>query len=306
MKKNILISLFVATINICCFNIAISQNLQMITPGKVWHIESGMPCAESHDGCFCYLGTQTIRVGNIRTYEGKDYYEIIWSREGYEDKIIACVREEGRKVFFYACEHEYLMYDFDVNIGDEILLADTYAFRNIIDNHNDCPDADSVVYTFTVLNVDTIEYNNIPRKRITLLPPIGTIPNTWVEGIGCMRALYFNATCTLGGAVCMVKDCYESNELVFENENPEFTWCVTGIENDTEIDKLDAHIDSYNNLHIVNAKDSYISIYNLQGQLLQTTVPDSNDFDININSLPTGLYVIKSSIMNESIKVYNP
>ena len=104
----------------------------------------------------------------------------------------------------------------------------------------------------------------------------------------------------------MVKDCFESNELVFENENPEFTWCVTEIENDTEIDKLDAHIDSYNNLHIVNAKDSYISIYNLQGQLMQSFVPDSNDFYMNIASFPSGLYVIKCNDNNECIKVYNP
>ena len=305
MKKNIFISLLVATINICCFNIAISQNLQMITPGKVWHVEvGGGSCAEMHDGCFCYITTITISVGNIHTFDGKDYFEIISSEEGQTDEITTYVREDGNKVFFYACEHEYLMYDFDVNVGDEIFLANPLLLH-WAENGNNCHElTDSDYSKFTVTAIDTIEYANISRKRITLLPPNSIIPEYWIEGIGCIRGLYFNVVYNMSGAK-MVRDCYESGELVFENENPEFTWCVTGIENDTEIDKIDAHIDSYNILHIVNAKDLCISIYNLQGQLIQTVVPDSNDFDINMSSFPTGMYVLNYDNMSKNIKLYN-
>ncbi|MBO7573105.1 MAG: T9SS type A sorting domain-containing protein [Bacteroidales bacterium] len=306
MKAKVLISLIIVAINICCFNIAISQNLQMITPSKVWHVETGMSCTEGDGyGCFCYLGTTTISVGNIRTFDGNNYYEIISSRDGLDEEVTTYVREDGNKVFFYACEHEYLMYDFDVNVGDEIFLANPLLLH-WAENGNNCHElTDSEYSKFTITAIDTIEYANISRKRIQLLPPQGVIPEYWIEGIGCIRGLYFNVVYNMSGAK-MVKDCYESGELVFENENPEFTWCVTGVGNDTEIDKIDAHIDSYNILHIVNAKDSYISIYNLQGQLLQTVVPDNDDFNINVSSLPAGLYVIKSNDKNESIKVFNP
>lgn len=300
MGNKITILQLVTAMCIC----AISLKGQMITPDKVWHVEQGMACAESYDGCFCYTGTTTIKVGNTRTFDGKDYYEIISSTNGSDDEITTHVREEGDKVFFYACGHEYLMYDFGVDVGDEIYLANPYHLH-LLENGNNCHDlTDSDYSKFTVTGIDTIEYANISRKRITLLPPTSEIPEYWIEGIGCIRGLYFTIVHNMSGAK-MLKDCYVSDMLVFENEYPEFTWCTDDI-NDNVADKIEAFVDANNILHITNVKDLYLSIYNLQGQLMRSFVPDSNDFYMNIASFPSGLYVIKCNDNNESIKVYNP
>jgi len=88
-----------------------------ITPNKIWHIEFETPCHEGDEvGCYCYDGLQTIKVGNIKTFNGVDYYELLSDKQNKQWEVLTYVREKERRVYFYveSCDKEYLMYDFNL------------------------------------------------------------------------------------------------------------------------------------------------------------------------------------------------
>ena len=190
---------------------------QTITPNKIWNIESGYPCPEADETfCFCYYGLQTIKVGNTKIFNGKEYYELLSEIPNQQWKVLTYVREEGEKVFFYIeyDNEECLMYDYGLNIDDEITLK--------------LPWLPDITDTFKVTEIDSIDYNGIKRKRIRLENLIMNHRyDYWVEGIGCMRGITYLASAHIGGGVSQLKDCYESNELIFVNENPEYCWVST-------------------------------------------------------------------------------
>ncbi|MDR2927867.1 MAG: hypothetical protein LBV41_06685 [Cytophagaceae bacterium] len=199
----------------------------LITPDKVWNIEFGYACPDGDEtGCFCYGGLQTIKVGNTKTFNGEEYYELLSVNSNQQWKIITYVREESEKVFFYAedCDKEYLMYDFNLNTGDEIFLADPLNPTSNYQHDNPCEltEYDKREYHYKVIEVDSIEYNQVKRKMLKLesnMHPYS--PDIWVEGIGCMRGIIYRSATHQTG-VKQLKDCFESGELFFVNENPEF------------------------------------------------------------------------------------
>ena len=183
---------------------------QTITPNKIWHIESGYPCPNG----VCFYGLQTIKVGNTKTFNGKEYYELLSDDNiNQQWKVITYVREEGKKVFFYVEDDnkEHLMYDYSLNIDDEVTLKLPWLL--------------DITDTFKVTEIDSIEYNGTKRKRFRLENVIMSHRyDYWVEGIGCMRGITYLASAHIGGGVSQLKDCYESDKLIFANENPEFCW----------------------------------------------------------------------------------
>ena len=196
----------------------------IITPDKVWNIEYGMACIEGLEiGCFCYSGLKTIRTGNTRTFNETEYYELL----NQQNKVITYVREEEGKVFFYAeiCDKEYLLYDFNLQVGDEVFLVNPYHPTSFYNEDNPCEltERDMEQYKCIVTEVDTIEN----RKRLTLDVCNSYGSDFWVEGIGCMKGITYQATSSMVGAVHQLKDCFESDELIFVNENPEYCWVST-------------------------------------------------------------------------------
>ena len=209
-------------------------SVQTITQGKIWHVESGGACLDGDEtGCFCYSGIQTINVGNTKIFNGKEYYELLTDsppNNSSQGNVLTYVREEGKKVFFYveSCNKEYLMYDFNLNVGDEVFLMDPLSPISLFDHDNPCEltEVDVNLYTFKVTEVDFIEYNYIKRKRLRLENHDSHHYDIWVEGIGCLRGITYHTAQQISGAK-QLKDCFESDELIFVNENPEYCWITT-------------------------------------------------------------------------------
>ena len=286
-----------------------AQAIQTITPGKIWHIESGYACPAGDEvGCFCYHGLDTIKIGNIKVFNGKEYYELL-TGDGvlYHPSFknaASYVREEGKKVFFYTekCDKEYLMCDFNLNVGDEVFLVDPLYPVSYYNRENPCELTKDDIFQFKVTEVDSIEYNQIKRKRLRLE---GLYPyfNIWVEGIGCMRGItYLNSPRHISGAH-QLKDCHEVDELIFINENPEYDWCWTTAIDDVRQDLIGIFTDEKNILYVVNAENIPLTIYDLQGRKIQSFSPDNNHYQINISFLPKGLYIISNEIKNINFKV---
>ena len=219
--RNLLFTLFM-----CCSMVLFGQT---IIPSKMWHIESGYACPDGDEtGCFCYYGLQTIKVGNTRTFNGKAYYELLSDIKNQQWNVVTYVREEEKKVFFYTedCNKEYLMYDFNLNVGDEFFLAAPRHPTSHFQHDNPCELTEYDIYEcqYKVIEVDSIEYNQVKRKMLKLVSNFRPYsPDIWVEGIGGMRGITFCAA-THASGVKQLKDCYESDKLIFVNENPEFCW----------------------------------------------------------------------------------
>jgi len=200
-----------------------------IAPNRTWRIEHGYACPEM-DTCHCYQGLETISIGNIQSFNGKEYYELITDAPNWENGIITYVREENGKVFFYTkeCNKEYLLYDFGLKVDDVISLVDV-RFPFSIYNPGSCEltEEDINACRYKVAAVDSIEYDGIQRKRLKIVWYYNTdLFDYWVEGIGNMRGITWGAVYMTGAH--QVKDFYEGNELLFINENPQYCWISKG------------------------------------------------------------------------------
>ena len=203
---------------------------QTITPNKTWHIEHGYACPPTPEGCICYSATTTIKTGDIKTFNGKEYYELLENDPVTE--VVTYVREDNGQVFFYVedCDTEYLMYDYNLNIGEEVYIVDPRHPYSYI-NHEDCEMTVEDLNSFCrykVTDIDEIEYNGVKRKRLKLENYYSEYPyeypyDYWVEGIGNMKGITYHPLSQISG-VRQLKDCYESDHLIFVNENPEFCW----------------------------------------------------------------------------------
>jgi hypothetical protein len=271
---------------------------QLITPNKIWNVEHITDCyteqGETTD-CLCLISTETITVRDTKTYNGKEYYELFSDSPSDafpNGRVVNYVREEGKKVYFYVeeCNTEYLLYDFGLNVGDEVLLVDPQYQFSWSNQDNACELTEDELHNFqyTVIEVDSIEYNNIKRKMLKVESARGQ--DIWVEGIGCMRGINHKIGTFMVGAAHQLKDCYEANELIFENEIARS--CIKTALSNVQPDLITVFIDEQNILHIANAQNIPLTIYNMQGHTIQSVVPDSKDYKKDISALPKGVYII--------------
>jgi hypothetical protein len=126
----------------------------------------------------------------------------------------------------------------------------------------------------------------------------------WIEGVGSLRGITYHSTQQISG-VHQLKDCYESDELIFTNENPFF--CFIGQR--TEINYTNSNdnkvyvILNGTNLHMVNAENMPLDFYTIQGIYVKTIIPDSNNYQIDISDWKNGLYVIRNKSHNLKLKM---
>jgi len=206
------------------WRVVIYDHSPTISPNKTWNIEVGMPCLEG----FCYLGITTIKTGDTKTFNGTAYYELLRTDDPFqqEEEIITYVREDDGQVFFYVedCDMEYLMYDYNLKVGDEVYLVDPlYPFSFF--NEESCEITEEEMNNFykcKITDIDVIVYDQVARKRLKV--EHHGMYDYWIEGIGAMKGITYQISSQMGGTVHQLKDCYEADELIFENENPEYIW----------------------------------------------------------------------------------
>jgi len=267
-----------------------SSYLPIITADKAWHIEGGFWCPYAPPGCLCYAGLFTIKTGNLKTFNEKEYYELLLEQTYDPWFVLSYVREEDKKVFFYfeACNAEYLLYDFTLNVGDEVTVLDLYEPFPIPCELSE--EELDLFYTFVVTEIGEIEYNQVRRKTLKLAwKSLPDYTDLWVEGVGSMQGICFHSTQGLSG-FRRLKDCYESDKLIFENKEP-FCWFYFNT-NDRQQELTNIFADGNNLLRIVNAKDIPLEMYDMQGRKIKSMVPADDNYTISISNLPKGLYVV--------------
>ena len=128
---------------------------------------------------------------------------------------------ENKKVYIHYDNAEYLLYDFDVQIGDTLeLFAGIQYYKH------------QKTYTHTVTNIDTLDNG---KAQITLDAILLTeqgnnivheerFPKTWIEGLGSIDGIvHNNATLLEGGGISVLLCAYHNDECRYTTDNPYYT-----------------------------------------------------------------------------------
>ena len=281
-----------------CFmlnNLVSQAENKLLTNDKIWHVDIGSSCPEGDNtGCFCYHGYITYKTGNVISINGKQYTEIIANNIGNLDEwnIQAYLREENNRIYFYSekCGQEYLMYDFNLKTGDQVNLMDCMFPNCDMDKQDEA-------YLYTVTDVDSVYYNHKQYKRILLKK--GNWSFSWIEGIGDIMGVLYHVA-GWSGAFPQLKDCYEAGNQVFFNDNPRYCF-ITSLRNTSKNKYMSFFNDVKKTLHVMNAKNKQICLYNMTGQKMKSFCPDTDEFEISLSDLPDGLYLVSGFDINVKI-----
>jgi hypothetical protein len=269
---------------------------KMLTDSKVWRMDGGYACPQS-DSCFCRSGIKTIKMDGTAILNNVEYAKATssWSFAPDVWKTEAYIREApDGKVYFYAekCGKEFLLYDFDLQVGDSVILMDYFISECSLNEQGETTQGASYVYAVT--EVDSAAYNQVKRKYLKLR---GERKLFWIEGVGDITGLLYPSAARSG--VSQLKDCYVGDDLLFLNDNPEYCFInaeeyQTANVSSINYGALRVFADRQNILHISNAKNTSLSIYDMQGRMLQAIHPNSDSYEADVSTLPSGVYIIGS------------
>lgn len=195
------------------FNFAFSQKIfPTLEDNPVWNVQQSIePFMPGPVYMLKYRFDKDTIIGN-RTFT-------FVSRTGYQgnnmlSEFVGLIRTEAKKVLFKksVTGKEYLMYDFDLNVGNKVVCP----FYNL----------DSTEYT--VINIDSISLNGKKRLRLEMLPtPIADypFPLSWIEGIGNLVNPFYHDVYGRAGVTDEVR-CFSTNQGQLYI-NPEYDDCTT-------------------------------------------------------------------------------
>ena len=227
--------------------------------------------------------------------DGKSYKKLYSFTErefDIETATFVCgIRENENKQVFVASYHnqqEFLLYDFSLTEGDSILAESNGEYD---------------LY-FNVTDVDTIDYNGVERRKITL-QFYNYAWVTWIEGIGNIEGLLMDWRSYIMAMDPMPNvrlRCYEYNEECLYSDfsfNESIYDCYTPLYTGLEENETQNNILLYPNpakerLYInTSIPIKQMTICNLLGQEIKKYNNLETTSSINISGLNEGVYFVK-------------
>lgn len=227
--------------------------------------------------------------------DGKSYKKLYSFTErefDIETATFVCgIREnENKQVFVasYLNQSEFLLYDFSLTEGDSILAESNGEYD---------------LY-FNVTDVDTIDYNGVERRKITL-QFYNYAWVTWIEGIGNIEGLLMDwrsYTMAMDPMPNVRLRCYEYNEECLYSDfsfNESIYDCYTPLYTGLEENETQNNILLYPNpakerLYInTSIPIKQMTICNLLGQEIQKYNNLETTSSIDISGLNEGVYFVK-------------
>lgn len=227
--------------------------------------------------------------------DGKSYKKLYSFTErefDIETATFVCgIRENENKQVFVASYHnqqEFLLYDFSLTEGDSILAESNGEYD---------------LY-FNVTDIDTIDYNGVERRKITL-QFYNYAWVTWIEGIGNIEGLLMDwrsYTMAMDPMPNVRLRCYEYNEECLYSDfsfNESIYDCYTPLYTGLEENETQNNILLYPNpakerLYInTSIPIKQMTICNLLGQEIQKYNNLETTSSIDIIGLNKGVYVVK-------------
>jgi hypothetical protein len=210
---------------------------------------------------------------------------------------IGGIREENKKIYyigdsvrrgkpFIFSNQETLLFDFSISIGDTLPTSQSTACN--------------FDYPFQVTGIDTVMIGNKLRKVFKFYPP----EVEWVEGIGSIEGQFTGLLCAV--LPIPIKWSYGNNLICFKQNdtivyfNNQFPECMplnvpaksAIIENiiispNPATNYLTLKVDNFQLLPFT------FQLYDMQGRLQLTGKTGNTQTEINVATLPRGLYVLK-------------
>lgn len=223
---------------------------------------------------------------------GENYKKIYSFTErdfNIENATFVCgIRENENKQVFVAYHNrpEFMLYDFSLTEGDSILADGEYELY------------------FNVTNVDTLVFNGVERREITL-QFYNYAWVTWIEGIGNIEGLLMDwrsYTMAMDPMPNVRLRCYEYNEECLYSDfsfNESIDDCYTPLYTGLEENQIQNNISLYPNptkerVYInTSIPIKKITISNLLGQEIKNYNTSQVKSSIDISELNKGIYFVK-------------
>ncbi len=264
---------------------------------KLWNVAQ---CSAGPFGSSCFTASYKLMGDTtVGQYQYKKIYKTLdtalasWTLRG-------AMRDSGQKVFYTDFLNEYLLYDFDANVGDTI--------RSILF----CQDT-----LLIVDSVDTILVDGVTKRRLLFNFPGCTYREVWIEDIGSVHGI-INQTTVYGNLVADLGEdllCYWQNDTV-RWINPVYNDCyyvTLGIsERNLVIPKLFPNpVNDISTIELDGINGAWNwQLYNIYGQVVQSTDNIKNSqYEIKRGGLPAGVYFYyidsKNSIVTKGKLIIN-
>jgi len=158
-----------------------AQNINYLDNNPIWRQDwkfgAYMPCLEIHNYMYYLNGDTTIGNYNYKKIFDRHKIEYSWlgpppsymcEGSSFNDGLKILIRQENKKMYVNNQGDEFLLYDFDLAIGDTLPLT----YNNMWD--------DSIIVT----GVDSIKIRGNYRKIFTLSQGNIVPPGLLIEGVG--------------------------------------------------------------------------------------------------------------------------
>jgi hypothetical protein len=292
MKKILFLQLVLAFLNA---NAQSYQYISFPTGNAIWS-EYYVSEEQPSPPWFYYYYDKIAMTGEDTTISGKIYKKLYLFNDSVFNinnaTYLGGIREENKKIYYlgdtirsvppiWGSLQETLLYDFNLNIGDTLHQI-TYC---------------NFFGDFPVANIDTILIGNIPRRRIEFAGSY----SRWVEGIGNLEGLLFPIvhSVTKAGQPSGSIICFKVNDTIvyFNNQFPE---CMplnvpakSAVLSNIVISPNPATNSLTLNIENVQLSPFTFQLYDMQGRLQLTGKTGNTQTELNVATLPRGLYVLK-------------
>lgn len=266
---------------------------------QVWSIMHGPGDTGDCGNLYCYsyfnkLAEDTLINEEVysRVMESTDSLMNEWSLVGF-------MREENQKVYFRKkdAQTDCLLYDFGCSVGDTLNLNCW------------CPESE------TKFEVDSIKYlpvMGVQRKHIYLSYLNNNSTEVWIENIGstsgflngggrgnCMTGFHEKLLC-----------CTKPEVKIYQDAEYEGCYLGPGIINSLQKNDMIKELikvypnpaNGYINITAINSTIRNIELFDLTGNcLFQNCVVENQNFTLNTNGFPPGVYLLKVETDEEQV-----
>lgn len=298
MKKEVIVGFLLCLIT----ELVYSQEYEYVAfpnANAIWSEYYGKELVDSY-----FITYDKIALNGEDTLINQQSYKKLYLFEGTTFDVsmatyLGGIREEDKKIYYlgnklhdgkpfaFDTPSEILLYDFNVNIGDR-LNCDGELLANF--------------YGLVVETIDTISIGSTLRKRISF-----EYSNAkWIEGIGSVQGLLFaGEPIATRGQPTGDLICFKLNdEIHYFNES--FDECMpSGVsENEFVKNALIFPNPTNDEINIVipeNFISRRISVFDIYGKMMKSEYISTKNIVINLNNLPTGIYVVKIQGENSTL-----
>ncbi len=261
----------------------VAYSQEIVNPTKLWSTmeEHCQPWGSTYS-------TDYIRFESDTVIDDNTYYRV-WISEGEDHEhwnfYGAFIREENSKVYYRQMfEEEGLIYDFNLEMGDSVLVNNPRAVGEI----------------WLVLDeIDSVATTEGMRERWRLIS--NEYPNYeyWIRGIGSQTSVLNSSSGIFGGLCGLYKLlCQKENdELVYLN--PDYHSCYLYTTGHSEWDERDNIIVvSYNKsqgnvtVDVSGESEKDIILTNITGQIISKVTTTLESTTLSVFNSPSGIYII--------------